>query len=175
MAFGLAPVVVSAAVVSLGVLGAALVTAVLAEGVAQVRVLLEDRACGELLEGRGQLGVELAGCRAEALGVESIFLLGEGEPTDAGGDDDIRVSATYHGGGGTRPDCKAPIDDRVVQPLCEGGGGRIKDPYSPVMTPLEQLILTMYNLEKNLMGTVHHQVDSVLNNNSGLLLPFSHK
>ncbi len=29
------------------------------------------------------------------------ILLGEGEPTDAGGDDQICVSATYHGGGGT--------------------------------------------------------------------------
>jgi peroxiredoxin len=29
------------------------------------------------------------------------ILLGESEPTDRGGSDDVRVSATYHGGGGT--------------------------------------------------------------------------
>ncbi len=39
------------------------------------------------------------------------ILLGEGEPTDAGGDDDIRVSATYHGGGGT---LKSAVHREVV-------------------------------------------------------------
>ena len=39
------------------------------------------------------------------------ILLGEGEPSGAGGDDDIRVSATYHGGGGT---LKAGVRREIV-------------------------------------------------------------
>ncbi|MAE94639.1 MAG: peroxiredoxin [Deltaproteobacteria bacterium] len=39
------------------------------------------------------------------------ILLGEEEPTGTGGDDDIRISATYHGGGGT---LKAAVRRQIV-------------------------------------------------------------
>ncbi|MEO1009635.1 MAG: hypothetical protein AAFX79_13830, partial [Planctomycetota bacterium] len=67
------------------------------------------RALGTIFLLDARVGLSAAGLApiAEALSQPTgartfhVVLLGEGEPSDAGGDDQIRVSATYHGGGGT--------------------------------------------------------------------------